>query len=171
MSSTNNNLSAEVRIIMAEIFSNFAKNLSAPTATETTIDAEPSNPPATPAPIQKEKSLELIVSETIQAFGIPAHIKGYRYVREAIILAVNDPDIINHVTKTLYPAVAETYRTTPNRVERAIRHAIEVAWDRGDITILQSYFSYTISPERGRPTNSEFISMISDKITLAHKTA
>lgn len=96
----------------------------------------------------------------------PAHIKGYQYLREAIILAVNDDEIMNSVTKLLYPTVAKTFKTTPSRVERAIRHAIEVAWDRGDVDVLNSYFGYTIQNSRGKPTNSEFIAMISDKLKL-----
>ena len=97
---------------------------------------------------------------------MPAHIKGYQYLREAIILAVNDDEIMNSVTKLLYPTVAKTFKTTPSRVERAIRHAIEVAWDRGDVDVLNSYFGYTIQNDRGKPTNSEFIAMISDKLKL-----
>lgn len=100
------------------------------------------------------------------AIGVPAHIKGYQYLREAIILAVNDGEIMNSVTKLLYPTVAKTFKTTPSRVERAIRHAIEVAWDRGDVDVLNSYFGYTIQNSRGKPTNSEFIAMISDKLKL-----
>ena len=97
---------------------------------------------------------------------VTAHIKGYQYLREAIILAVNDDEIMNSVTKLLYPTVAKTFKTTPSRVERAIRHAIEVAWDRGDVDVLNSYFGYTIQNSRGKPTNSEFIAMISDKLKL-----
>ena len=98
--------------------------------------------------------------------GVPAHIKGYQYVREAIIIAVQDMDVINAVTKVLYPEVAKRFHTTPSRVERAIRHAIEVAWDRGDVDTLNSYFGYTIHNLRGKPTNSEFIAMIADKMRL-----
>ena len=113
--------------------------------------------------------LELMVTEIIHQIGVPAHIKGYHYLREAIILSVKNSDIINSVTKLLYPTVAKTYNTTSSRVERAIRHAIEVAWDRGDIDVLNSYFGYTIQNDRGKPTNSEFIAMISDKIRLRLK--
>lgn len=103
--------------------------------------------------------------------GVPAHIKGYQYVREAIRLSVTDPEVLNSVTKILYPTVAKTYSTTASRVERAIRHAIEVAWDRGDVEVLNSYFGYTVQNERGKPTNSEFIAMIADKLRLKMKAA
>lgn len=101
--------------------------------------------------------------------GVPAHIKGYQYLREAIILTINDMDIINAVTKVLYPEVAKKFGTTPSRVERAIRHAIEVAWDRGDIEVLQKFFGYTVSNIKGKPTNSEFIAMIADCLSLRQK--
>ena len=116
-----------------------------------------------------DPELELMVTEIIHQIGVPAHIKGYHYLREAIILSVKNSDIINSVTKLLYPTVAKTYHTTSSRVERAIRHAIEVAWDRGDIDVLNSYFGYTIQNQRGKPTNSEFIAMISDKLRLKLK--
>lgn len=103
--------------------------------------------------------------------GVPAHIKGYQYLREAIILSINDSEMMNSVTKLLYPTVAKTFKTTPSRVERAIRHAIEVAWDRGDVDVLSSYFGYTIQNSRGKPTNSEFIAMISDKLRLRMKVS
>ena len=118
-----------------------------------------------------EQSLDGIVTEIIHEIGIPAHIKGYQYLREAIILTVNDMDIINAVTKVLYPTVAKKFGTTPSRVERAIRHAIEVAWDRGDLETLQKFFGYTVSNIKGKPTNSEFIAMIADRIFLQRKTA
>ena len=102
----------------------------------------------------------------IHDVGVPAHIKGYQYLRESIIIAVNDMDVINAVTKVLYPEVAKRFNTTPSRVERAIRHAIEVAWDRGDLETLQKYFGYTVSNAKGKPTNSEFIAMIADRIRL-----
>ncbi|MCI8554733.1 MAG: sporulation transcription factor Spo0A [Clostridiales bacterium] len=114
-------------------------------------------------------TLEMQVTEIIHQIGVPAHIKGYQYLRDAIIMAINDDDIINAVTKRLYPAVAKKHSTTSSRVERAIRHAIEVAWDRGDVDVLNSYFGYTIHNGRGKPTNSEFIAMISDKFRLQLK--
>lgn len=105
----------------------------------------------------------------IHQIGVPAHIKGYQYLRTAIIMAINDTEIINYVTKMLYPSVAKKYQTTSSRVERAIRHAIEVAWDRGDIDTLNAYFGYTVQNNRGKPTNSEFIAMISDNLRLKNK--
>ena len=102
---------------------------------------------------------------------MPAHIKGYQYLREAIIIAVNDMDVINAITKVLYPQVAKAFQTTPSRVERAIRHAIEVAWDRGDLDTLQRFFGYTVSNTKGKPTNSEFIALIADRLQLQLKGA
>lgn len=119
--------------------------------------------------VLSDPDLELMVTEIIHQIGVPAHIKGYSYLREAIMLAIKDVEIINSVTKTLYPTVAKKYATTSSRVERAIRHAIEVAWDRGDVNVLNSYFGYTIHNSRGKPTNSEFIAMISDKLRLRIK--
>lgn len=116
-------------------------------------------------------SLELKVTEILHQIGVPAHIKGYHYLRDSIILSIEKPEIINAVTKQLYPTVAKKYDTTSSRVERAIRHAIEVAWDRGDVEVLNSYFGYTIQGSRGKPTNSEFIAMISDKLRLQMKNA
>lgn len=116
-----------------------------------------------------EADLEVTVSDIMHELGVPAHIKGYQYLRSAILLSVDDPEMLNSVTKLLYPTVAEKYMTTPSRVERAIRHAIEVAWDRGDIDVLSSYFGYTIQISRGKPTNSEFIAMITDKLRLKMK--
>ncbi len=112
------------------------------------------------------RDLERQVTAIIHEIGVPAHIKGYQYLREAIGLAVADMEIINAVTKVLYPAVAKKFGTTASRVERAIRHAIEVAWDRGDLETLQKYFGYTVSNAKGKPTNSEFIAMIADRISL-----
>ncbi len=114
--------------------------------------------------------LETVVTGIILEIGIPAHIKGYQYIRDGIIMTVREPDIINGVTKVLYPAIAKKNDTTASRVERAIRHAIEVAWDRGDVDVLNSYFGYTIHNLRGKPTNSEFIAMIADKIRLRYKS-
>ena len=112
------------------------------------------------------RDLERQVTAIIHEIGVPAHIKGYQYLREAITLAVGDMEVINAVTKVLYPAVAKKFGTTASRVERAIRHAIEVAWDRGDLETLQKYFGYTVSNAKGKPTNSEFIAMIADRISL-----
>ena len=116
-------------------------------------------------------SIETMVTGIIHEIGVPAHIKGYQYLREAIIIAVNDMDVINAITKVLYPQVAKTFQTTPSRVERAIRHAIEVAWDRGDLDTLQRFFGYTVSNTKGKPTNSEFIALIADKLQLQLKSS
>lgn len=113
--------------------------------------------------------IEAQVTKIIHQIGVPAHIKGYQYLRTAILMTVSDSNIINSVTKVLYPSVAKQYQTTTSRVERAIRHAIEVAWDRGDIDTLNSYFGYTIQNNRGKPTNSEFIAMIADNLRLKYK--
>ncbi|WP_124099860.1 sporulation transcription factor Spo0A [Ruminococcus sp. Marseille-P6503] len=115
-------------------------------------------------------NLEIIVTDIIHQIGVPAHIKGYHYLREAIIQSVNDKEMLESVTKLLYPAVAKKFSTTPSRVERAIRHAIEIAWDRGDIDTLNSFFGYTVNTGKGKPTNSEFIALITDKICLKYKT-
>ena len=115
--------------------------------------------------------IETQVTKIIHQIGVPAHIKGYQYLRTAILLTIKDSDIINSVTKVLYPSVAKKYQTTTSRVERAIRHAIEVAWDRGDVDTLNSYFGYTIQNSRGKPTNSEFIAMIADNLRLKYKYA
>ncbi|MBQ9517243.1 MAG: sporulation transcription factor Spo0A [Eubacterium sp.] len=114
-------------------------------------------------------SLETLVSDIMRQIGVPAHIKGYQYLRRSIILCVNDKSMLSSVTKILYPTVAKEYQTTASRVERAIRHAIEVAWNRGDVEVLSSFFGYTIQAERGKPTNSEFIAMIADKISLGYR--
>ena len=113
--------------------------------------------------------LETQVTKVIHQIGVPAHIKGYQYLRFAIIMTVNDNEIINSVTKILYPTVAKEFGTTSSRVERAIRHAIEVAWDRGDVDTLNSYFGYTVQNSRGKPTNSEFIAMIADNLRLSNR--
>jgi len=113
-----------------------------------------------------EVNIEAMVTAVIHEIGVPAHIKGYQYLREAIKLAVADMEVINAITKVLYPQVAKTFSTTPSRVERAIRHAIEVAWDRGDLEVLQRFFGYTVSNTKGKPTNSEFIALIADRLQL-----
>ncbi len=113
--------------------------------------------------------MEAQVTKIIHQIGVPAHIKGYQYLRSAILMTIDDNEIINSVTKVLYPTVAKKYQTTTSRVERAIRHAIEVAWDRGDVDTLNSYFGYTIHNSRGKPTNSEFIAMIADNLRLKYK--
>jgi len=118
-----------------------------------------------------EGNLEALVTNIIHELGVPAHIKGYQYLREAIMMVINDIDIINQITKQLYPEIAEKYKTTPSRVERAIRHAIEVAWARGQQEAVETIFGYTVSATKGKPTNSEFIAMIADKLRLELKSA
>lgn len=119
--------------------------------------------------VPSDTELECAVTEIIHQVGIPAHIKGYHYLRSAIMLSVNNDEMINSITKLLYPTVAKQYQTTSSRVERAIRHAIEIAWDRGDIEVLGKIFSYTVHTSRGKPTNSEFIALIADHLRLKFK--
>ena len=119
----------------------------------------------------REDNIEALVTNVIHEVGVPAHIKGYQYLREAIIMVINDIDVINQITKCLYPQIANKFHTTPSRVERAIRHAIEVAWGRGEQKTVENIFGYTISAAKGKPTNSEFIAMISDKLRLELKSA
>ncbi len=113
--------------------------------------------------------LEKQVTSIILEVGIPAHVKGYQYVRRAILMAIRDPEVINGVTKVIYPTIAKEFKTTPSRVERAIRHAIEVAWDRGNVETLTALFGYSVSGSRGKPTNSEFIAMIADRLRLENR--
>lgn len=122
-----------------------------------------------PMPQPSFKNLEGEVTNIIHEIGVPAHIKGYQYLRDAIIMAVKDTDIINSITKQLYPSIAREYNTTPSRVERAIRHAIEVAWGRGQVDTIDSLFGYTVNLGKGKPTNSEFIAMVADKLRLELK--
>ena len=119
--------------------------------------------------IDEDNNLDIKITEIMHHIGIPAHIKGYQYIRESIKLSVKNVEAINSITKVLYPTVARHFSTTPSRVERAIRHAIEVAWDRGDSDVLDSYFGATVYYERGKPTNSEFIAMLSDNLRLKYK--
>ncbi len=126
-------------------------------------------PPTYETTSDARDTIEAQATKMIHQIGVPAHIKGYQYLRYAIMLAVENDDMINAVTKILYPTVAKKYQTTSSRVERAIRHAIEVAWDRGDVEVLNSYFGYTIHTGRGKPTNSEFIALLADKLRLANK--
>lgn len=117
----------------------------------------------------EEFDLEYEITDLILRLGIPAHIKGYRFVRYAIMLCAENPDMINYVTDELYPTIAKEFSTTTSRVERAIRHSIELAWDRGDVDMLNSYFGYTVKSSKGKPTNSEFIALIADKIRIGFK--
>jgi two-component system response regulator (stage 0 sporulation protein A) len=119
----------------------------------------------------KEKNLDVAVTNIIHEMGVPAHIKGYHYLRDAILMVIDEIGLLGAVTKELYPMIAQKYNTTPSRVERAIRHAIELAWDRGNVEMMNKFFSYTINLERGKPTNSEFIAMIADKLRLEAKVS
>ena len=121
-----------------------------------------------PAPVSGY-NLELEVTDIIHEIGVPAHIKGYQYLRDAIIMSVNDIEMLGSITKILYPTIAKKYQTTPSRVERAIRHAIEVAWSRGKMDTIDALFGYTINNGKGKPTNSEFVALIADKIRLEHQ--
>ena len=116
-----------------------------------------------------ERTLETDVTNIIHEVGVPAHIKGYQYLRDAIIMSVTDMEMLNSITKILYPTIAKQHQTTPSRVERAIRHAIEVAWSRGKMDTIEELFGYTVSGGKGKPTNSEFIALIADKIRLEYK--
>ncbi|CCX59013.1 putative uncharacterized protein [Blautia hydrogenotrophica CAG:147] len=119
--------------------------------------------------VYSQRNLETDVTNIIHEIGVPAHIKGYQYLRDAIILCVNDMEMLNSITKILYPTIAKRQQTTPSRVERAIRHAIEVAWSRGKMDTIDELFGYTVSTGKGKPTNSEFIALIADKIRLEYK--
>ena len=119
--------------------------------------------------VKQEHDLEQDVTDMIHEIGVPAHIKGYQYLREAIMMAVEDIEMLNSITKVLYPTIAKKYQTTPSRVERAIRHAIEVAWSRGRMETLDALFSYTVNTGKGKPTNSEFIALIADRIRLQYR--
>ena len=122
-----------------------------------------------PVPVPA-RDLEQDVTEMIHEIGVPAHIKGYQYLREAIMMSVDDPGMISSITKILYPTIAKRFQTTPSRVERAIRHAIEVAWSRGRMETLDALFGYTIDTGKGKPTNSEFIALIADRIRLSYRS-
>lgn len=122
-------------------------------------------------PMAKSKNLDANITNIIHEIGVPAHIKGYQYLREAITMVYNNIEILGAITKTLYPAIAEKYKTTPSRVERAIRHAIEVAWTRGNIDSISHLFGYTINISKAKPTNSEFIAMVADKLRIEHKVS
>ncbi|MDD3654240.1 MAG: sporulation transcription factor Spo0A [Desulfotomaculaceae bacterium] len=119
----------------------------------------------------KPRNLDVAVTNIIHEMGVPAHIKGYFYLRDAILMVINDVNLLGAVTKELYPMIAMKYQTTPSRVERAIRHAIELAWDRGNIDMMTKFFGYTINLERGKPTNSEFIAMVADKLRIEAKVS
>jgi len=119
----------------------------------------------------KPKSMDIAVTNIIHEMGVPAHIKGYHYLRDAILQVINEVNLLGAVTKELYPMIADKFNTTPSRVERAIRHAIELAWDRGNVEMMTKFFGYTIDLERGKPTNSEFIAMVADKLRIEAKVS
>ena len=139
----------------------------------TVPSAKSGNTAKTSRDLQKQelviRDLEQDVTNMIHEIGVPAHIKGYQYLREAIMMSVEDPGMISSITKILYPTIAKRFQTTPSRVERAIRHAIEVAWSRGRMETLDALFGYTIDTGKGKPTNSEFIALIADRIRLSYK--
>ena len=122
-------------------------------------------------PLAQPKNLDMSVTNIMREMGVPAHIKGYHYLRDAIIMVINDVNLLGAVTKELYPMIAKKFQTTPSRVERAIRHAIELAWDRGNVEMINKFFGYTINLDRGKPTNSEFIAMIADRLRLETKVS
>jgi two-component system response regulator (stage 0 sporulation protein A) len=129
------------------------------------------HPPMVAAQGPSKKNLESAITQIIHEIGVPAHIKGYHYLREAIGIVFNDVEILGSITKTLYPRIAERFKTTPSRVERAIRHSIEVAWGRGNVEAIRAVFGYTVSASKTKPTNSEFIAMIADKLRMEHKVS
>ena len=151
--------------------SEFKSNMVSSNINVTTREARAQYIEISPEKKKDEENLEALVTNVIHEVGVPAHIKGYQYLREAIMMVVKDIDIINQITKQLYPDIARKFKTTPSRVERAIRHAIEVAWTRGQTETVDSIFGYTISAAKGKPTNSEFIAMIADKLRLELKSA
>ncbi|UQZ82049.1 Stage 0 sporulation protein A [Paenibacillus konkukensis] len=138
---------------------------------QTTSVTTHSSPKANVVQLPKTKNLDANITTIIHEIGVPAHIKGYQYLREAITMVYNNIEILGAITKTLYPAIAEKYKTTPSRVERAIRHAIEVAWTRGNIDSISHLFGYTINISKAKPTNSEFIAMVADKLRIEHKVS
>lgn len=135
------------------------------------IRPEYSTDTRTPHHVSPARNLEIEVTSIMHEIGVPAHIKGYQYLRDAIMMVVKDLDIINSITKQLYPSIAKEYNTTPSRVERAIRHAIEVAWSRGQVDTIDALFGYTVNIGKGKPTNSEFIAMVADKLRLELKVS
>lgn len=143
-----------------EVLGNRIRQLAKGQATSTTSHLPP-----------KAKNLDVEVTNIIHQMGVPAHIKGYQYLRDAILLVIDEVNLLGAITKELYPMIAQKYNTTASRVERAIRHAIELAWDRGNVEMMNKFFGYTINVERGKPTNSEFIAMVADKLRISQKLA
>lgn len=169
-------LGADYYVVKPFDFKIFIKRLKQIIGTE--VDSEISSkndyiniPASNTQYINTSKSLEARITNIIHEIGVPAHIKGYQYLREAIAMVIDDIELLGAVTKELYPNIAEKYNTTPSRVERAIRHAIEVAWTRGKIDTIDNIFGYTVNTNKGKPTNSEFIAMIADKLRLEKEMA
>lgn len=155
-----------------EVLSNRVRQLVGVNQSLTLSSASPSNyAKSNIVPLGKGKNLDANITTIIHEIGVPAHIKGYQYLREAITMVYNNIEILGSITKTLYPAIAEKFKTTPSRVERAIRHAIEVAWTRGNIDSISHLFGYTINISKSKPTNSEFIAMVADKLRIEHKVS
>lgn len=152
-----------------EILTNRIRQLVSPNQLPVVSSSSPSK--ANVVQLPKGKNLDANITTIIHEIGVPAHIKGYQYLREAITMVYNNIEILGAITKTLYPAIAEKYKTTPSRVERAIRHAIEVAWTRGNIDSISHLFGYTINISKAKPTNSEFIAMVADKLRIEHKVS
>ncbi|AFM42221.1 response regulator receiver protein [Desulfosporosinus acidiphilus SJ4] len=145
-------------------FPDSSAQLSNSAANNKTISAQPISASILPP---TSKNLEVEVTRMIHQMGVPAHVKGYQYLRDAIVSVVQEVSLLGAVTKELYPMIAEKYQTTPSRVERAIRHAIELAWDRGNVDFMNRFFGYTINIDRGKPTNSEFVAMVADKLRMS----
>ncbi|PZD93449.1 sporulation transcription factor Spo0A [Paenibacillus sambharensis] len=154
-----------------EILANRIRQLVGNPAVVSGSNYTSSLPKSNVVPIAKGKNLDANITSIIHEIGVPAHIKGYQYLREAITMVYNNIEILGAITKTLYPAIAEKFKTTPSRVERAIRHAIEVAWTRGNIDSISHLFGYTINISKSKPTNSEFIAMVADKLRIEHKVS
>lgn len=154
-----------------EVLTNRIRQLVAGNQSVTTSTIPTAAYKANVVPLSKGRNLDANITSIIHEIGVPAHIKGYQYLREAITMVYNNIEILGAITKTLYPAIAERYKTTPSRVERAIRHAIEVAWTRGNIDSISHLFGYTINISKAKPTNSEFIAMVADKLRIEHKVS
>ncbi|WMT42626.1 sporulation transcription factor Spo0A [Paenibacillus sp. D2_2] len=154
-----------------EVLVNRIRQLVGVSTVTTGSTLSPSFSKSNVVPIGKGKNLDANITSIIHEIGVPAHIKGYQYLREAITMVYNNIEILGAITKTLYPAIAEKFKTTPSRVERAIRHAIEVAWTRGNLDSISHLFGYTVNISKSKPTNSEFIAMVADKLRIEHKVS
>lgn len=154
-----------------EVLANRVRQLAAQSPANSSHGAGTASSKTNVISFSRGKNLDANITSIIHEIGVPAHIKGYQYLREAITMVYNNIEILGAITKSLYPAIAEKYKTTPSRVERAIRHAIEVAWTRGNIESISHLFGYTINAARSKPTNSEFIAMVADKLRIEHKVS